>query len=69
MDFIFELLGRMALKSGLRTLFRTPPAEWGALQWGIVLGLVALAGAAAYFFFRHGKTSFGPLGRRKRRRF
>jgi hypothetical protein len=70
MDFIFELLARMAVKSGLRSLFRTPVDQWGATQWAIALALLAaVAGAIYWFFFRRGQTVFEPFRGRKRRRF
>lgn len=69
MDFIFELLARMAVKSGLRSLFRTPVDQWGAMQWAIALAIVAAVAGAIYWFFIRPGPAFEPARRRKRRRF
>lgn len=71
MDFIFELLARMAVKSGLRSLFRTPVEQWSATQWAIALAIVAaVAGAIYWFFLRPGAgDSPMPMRRKRRRRF
>jgi len=69
MDFIFELLARMAVKSGLRSLFRTPIDQWGATQWAIALALVAaVAGAIYWFFIRKGHGAM-PMRRKRHKRF
>lgn len=69
MDFIFELLARMAVKSGLRSLFRTPVDQWGATQWAIVLALVAAVAGAVYWFFLRPGAGGMPVMRKRRRRF
>lgn len=68
MEHALEVATRMLVKSGLRSLFRTPFGEWGAVQWLLALAIVAAVAGAFYWFFLRDPAGRAMTGSRMGRR-